>query len=59
LKYKDEILPAKPKPYRKSTKFIKIISKSTLLHALHTVGGGVANSLNDAFHLPHLAEASI
>ena len=31
-------------------------SKSTLLHALRTVGDGVANNLNDASHLPHLAE---
>ena len=32
-------------------------SKSTLLHALRTVGGGVANNLHDASHLPHLAES--
>ena len=32
-------------------------SKSTLLHALRTVGGGVANNINDASHLPHLAES--
>ena len=31
-------------------------SKSTLLHALRTVGG-VANNLNDASHLPDLAES--
>ena len=29
---------------------------STLLHVLCTVGGGVANNLNDASHLPHLAD---
>jgi len=32
-------------------KSIKINSKSTLLHALRTVGDGVANNLNDASHL--------
>jgi hypothetical protein len=32
-------------------------SKSTLLHVLCTVGGGVANNLNDASHLPHSAES--
>ena len=37
-------------------KINKINSKSTLLHALRTVGDGVANNLNDASHLPHLAE---
>jgi hypothetical protein len=31
-------------------------SKSPLLHALCTVGDGVSNNLNDASHLPHLAE---
>ena len=30
---------------------------STLLHALRTMGDGVANNLNDASHLPHLAES--
>ena len=40
---------------RKSTKSIN--SKSTLLHALRTVGGGVANNLNDVSHLPHSAES--
>ena len=35
------------------------ISKSTLLHALCTVGGGVANNLNDASHLPHMTESFI
>ena len=30
--------------------------ESTLLHALCTVGGGVANNLNDASNLPHLTE---
>ena len=37
----------------------KSTQKSTLLHVLCTVGGGVANSLNDASHLPHLAELFI
>ena len=36
---------------------MKSISKSTLLHALRTVGGGIANNLNDMSHLPHLAES--
>ena len=31
-------------------------SKSTLLHALRTVGGGIANNLNDTSQLPHLAD---
>ena len=37
--------------------FILMYSKSTLLHALRTMGDGVANNLNDASHLPHLAES--
>ena len=36
---------------------LKINSKSRLLHALRTVGGGVANNINDASHLPQLAES--
>jgi len=35
---------------------VKIKSKSTFLHVLRTVGGGVANNLNDASYLPHLAD---
>ena len=31
--------------------------KITILHALCTVGGGVANNLNGASHLPHLAQS--
>jgi hypothetical protein len=50
-----------PRQFRNvsTTKSIKINSKSTLLHALRTVGDGVANNLNDASHLPHLAELSL
>ena len=33
------------------------MQNSTLLHALRTVGGGVVNNLNDASHLPHLAQS--
>ena len=46
------IFAANPKPW----KINKIISKSTFLHALCTVGGGVVNNLNDTSQLPHLAD---
>ena len=53
------IFAANPKPWKinkiKINK-IKSISKSTLLHALRTVGGGIANNLNDMSQLPHLAD---
>jgi len=35
----------------------KSIWKSTFLHALHVVGSGVANNLNDASYLPHLTQS--
>jgi hypothetical protein len=46
-----------PLQNRKGSSSLKINSKSTLLHALRTVGDGVANNLNDASHLPHFAES--
>ena len=52
-------LPANPEPWKINKinqNRLKNQSKSTLLHVLCTVGGGVANNLNDASHLPHLAE---
>ena len=48
-------LPANPKPW-KINKIKQINSKSTLLHALRTVGGGIDNNLNDMSQLPHLAD---
>ena len=59
LKYKNENFEyfcRQIQNHGKSTKSIKINQNQPLLHALRTVGGGVANNLNDASHLPHLAE---
>ena len=58
LKYKNEnfgIFAGKSNQQNQS-KSIKINQNQPLLYALRTVGGGVANNLNDASHLPHLAE---
>ena len=38
------------------SKSTQINQNQPLLYALRTVGGGVANNLNDASNLPHLTE---